>query len=274
MKAQYFVYTRTRNLDYRTFFSPSEELCPKEIRTKFLKEIRGVIDIETYDDPLNTPRWLYSYSNGLLLFGVGIMNAELSETCKVDFANRPVRGFFGIILSISNDEIFLPMDINLFRQLYKKYIEPIWELDREHIKIQTIEIDIKEYIKDSTHIINPENKDLSLNFHEDKCVILGKVSPEDAFSRALTLKQEISIVTGFNNKKHAYCIDSDYKYKNVIVNNVIEREEKLYNKKQEQINTQDIRPLPKKVLRPKLFTIGLIVAVVLSMIIWVKSCLR
>ena len=281
IKAQYFVYTRNRYIDYKTFFSPSEELCPKETRKKFLKEIRGVIDIETYDDPLNTPRWLYSCSNGLLLFGVGIMNSELSETYNVDFANRPVRGFFGIVLSVSNSEICLPMDLKFFSQLYKMYIEPIWELDREHFQTQTIEIDIKEFINDCTHLIYPVNKDLSLNYHNDKCVILGNVDSEDAFSNALTLGYEISIVTGFNNKKHAYSVDSDYKYMNAIVNKVTKREEKNFNKEQEQIYydnlthrivIDEIAEKPKKVLRPKLITICLLIIIVLLLIICPRSC--
>ena len=281
IKAQYFVYTRNRYIDYKTFFSPSEELCPKETRKKFLKEIRGVIDIETYDDPLNTPRWLYSCSNGLLLFGVGIMNSELSETYNVDFANRPVRGFFGIVLSVSNSEICLPMDLKFFSQLYKMYIEPIWELDREHFQTQTIEIDIKKFINDCTHLIYPVNKDLSLNYHNDKCVILGNVDSEDAFSNALTLGHEISIVTGFNNKKHAYSVDSDYKYMNAIVNKVTEREEKNFNKEQEQIYydnlthgivIDEIAEKPKKVLRPKLITICLLIIIVLLLIICPRSC--
>lgn len=281
IKAQYFVYTRNRYIDYKTFFSPSEELCPKETRKKFLKEIRGVIDIETYDDPLNTPRWLYSCSNGLLLFGVGIMNSKLSETYNVDFANRPVRGFFGIVLSVSNSEICLPMDLKFFSQLYKMYIEPIWELDREHFQTQTIEIDIKEFINDCTHLIYPVNKDLSLNYHNDKCVILGNVDSEDAFSNALTLGHEISIVTGFNNKKHAYSVDSDYKYMNAIVNKVTEREEKNFNKEQEQIYYDNlthgividkIAEKPKKVLRPKLITICLLIIIVLLLIICPRSC--
>lgn len=283
IKAQYFVYTRNRDIDYKTFYSPSEELCPKEIRKKFLKEIRGVIDIETYDDPLDSPRWLYSCSNGLLLFGVGCMNNELSETYNVDFAKRPVRGFFGLVLPYSIPEVYLPMDINLFSHLYKQYIEPIWELDRDHFKTQTIEVDLKEFINDDISVIYPKDGGLSLNYHDNKCVILGDVKPEDAFSNALTLGHDISIVTGFNNKKHAYSVDSDYKYMNVIVKNVTEREEKSFGVEQSDIHydkpsinrksQREIVVKPKKVLSPKLISvIGLLIIIVLLWMIWPKSC--
>ncbi len=283
IKAQYFVYTRNRDIDYRTFYSPSEELCPRETRKKFLKEIRGVIDIETYDDPLDSPRWLYSCSNGLLLFGVGTMNNELSETYNVDFANRPVRGFFGIVLPYLTSEVCLPMDINLFSHLYKQYIEPIWELDRDHFNTQTIEVDLNEFINDGIHVIYPTNNGLSLNYHDNKCVILGDIKPEDAFSNALTLGHDISIVTGFNNKKHAYSVDSEYKYMNVIVKNVIEREEKNFSTEQSGFHydkpsigrksQQEIVEQPKKVLSPKLiYAIGLLIIIVLLWMIWPKSC--
>jgi hypothetical protein len=107
------------------------------------------------------------------------------------------------------------------------------------------------------------------------------VDSEDAFSNALTLGHEISIVTGFNNKKHAYSVDSDYKYMNAIVNKVTEREEKNFNKEQEQIYYDNlthgividkIAEKPKKVLRPKLITICLLIIIVLLLIICPRSC--
>lgn len=174
MKAQYFIYTRNRKVDYKAILSPSEEFCPKETRKKFLQDIRGLIDIETYDDPLDTPRWLYSCFNGFVLFGLGVMNSNLSDEYNTDFTGRPVRGFFGIVMKYTTESTILPMDINFYRHIYKKEIEPIWEFDNDHLPYPVKDIDID--IQDGINAIHPASAHIDLNYQENKCVILGNVN--------------------------------------------------------------------------------------------------
>lgn len=277
MKAQYFVYTRNRDIDYKALLSPSEEFCSKETRKKFLKEIRGIIDVETYDDPLDTPRWLYSCSNGLILFGVGIMNSELSDLCNTDFTGRPVRGFFGIVMQYSSISTILPMDLKFFRLLYKKHIEPIWECDKEHLPNPVTDLDID--MQDGISVIHPISTNVALNYQKDRCVILGDVNTEDVLGIALTSSQDITIVTGFNNKKHAFAIDSEYRFMNAIVNGVYEREEKLCNKNESQETVTNHEPIPisdtslppKKDFRLKLF-IGMILLLIMILLFINRSC--
>lgn len=276
MKAQYFIYTRNRDIDYKTILSPSEEFCPKNTRKKFLKEIRGLIDVETYDDPLDTPRWLYSCSNGLILFGVGIMNSELSDVCNRDFTGRPIRGFFGIVIQYSPVSTILPMDLNFFKLVYKKHIEPIWDCDKDHFPNPVANLDID--IQDGISVMHSTNADVALNYQKDRCVILGDVNIEDVFSIALTSSRDITIVTGFNNKRHAFTIDSEYQFMNAIVNGVYEREERLCNEEEEQSIATNHEPIsqnthlpPKKDYRLKLF-IGIILLLTFFLLLMNKSC--
>ena len=125
--AQFYIYTRTKELDYRAIAIPSEDFCSKEDRLAFRHEIQGVIDVETYVDELNEPRWFYSKRKNLALFGIGVMNKELSDTCYTDYVGTPIRGFFGVVFKIG-EAIELPYDKEFFRKVYKKYVEPIWDI--------------------------------------------------------------------------------------------------------------------------------------------------
>ena len=270
MKAQYFVYTRSKNVDYQTFFSPSEDLCPKNLRKKFLNELRGVIDTDKYDDPLDSPRWFYSCSGGLVLFGVGVMNSELSETCYLDFAARPIRGFFGIVMPYSPKGICLPMDLNFFKCLYKKYVEPLWGY--EQIQKQNLEIDLGDFA-DDVNMLYPMNDGIRLNCDKDMCVILGDMEAETVFASAMTIENDISVVAGFKNKRHAYSEDSDYNYMNAIVDGVLERVEKkrVPDVVEEDEDVQFVVTKPKKVLSLKLIVVGILILIALLLFLLPKG---
>lgn len=276
MKAQYFIYTRNRKVDYKAILSPSEEFCPKETRKKFLQDIRGLIDIETYDDPLDTPRWLYSCFNGFVLFGLGVMNSNLSDEYNTDFTGRPVRGFFGIVIQYSPVSIILPMDLNFFKLVYEKHIEPIWNCDKDHFPNPVVNLDID--IQDGISVMHSANTNVTLNYQKNRCVILGDVNIKDVFSIALASSRDITIVTGFNNKRHAFTLDSEYQFMNAIVNGVCEREERLYDEEDDRNITTNHEPISqdaqlpsKKDYRLKLF-IGIILLLIFSLLIMNKSC--
>ncbi len=295
-KVQYFVYTRIKDVDYRSIYSPDENFCPKETKKKFLLRIRDLINIESYDDSLETPRWLYMRSNGLVLFGVGVMNEELGDLYN-DFCNRPVRGFFGIVMK--SESPVIPMDINFFKCLYKKHIEPIWECDREHLPNPALDVDID--ITEEFKLIRPQDAAISLNYQKDKCVILGDVNLEETIAKALMTSKDTSVAYGFSSKNHAYAIekktkaqkkevialdkktneqkknanvqkkdanaietdDSCFMFMNVIVKGVSQREEKIIPRPEPK------KPdVPKKAVSPKLMITILVLAIMIILILF------
>lgn len=264
--AQLYIYTRTKELDYRAIAIPSEDFCSKEDRLAFRYEIQGVIDVETYVDELNEPRWFYSKRKNLVLFGIGVMNKELSDTCNTDYVGTPIRGFFGIVFRIG-EIIELPYDKEFFRKVYKKYVEPIWNIEYgdDNAKQKNIEVE-KSDIDGSYFKIVPQDNRISLNDKVGKCAILGKVDCIKVFQQALYNETELSVVTGLNNKNHAYAKEAKYKFLNALVNGVDIREEQETIKpisEQEhttstnfQISENPIKP--KKEHRLKLIVLGTI----------------
>ena len=266
MDAQYFVYTRGYDIanDYKLLFSPSEDFCPSDVRRYFLVQVRGLINLDTYIGNLEeNPRWILSKKNGYILWGVGIMNKKLSSTNNTDYANRAVRGFFGIIAK-ENTVSILPFDLSFFEQFYCKNIVELWTVSKENFKKKGVAVEDK--FEDYKSIaINTSN--LPLNTNEDKTVIWeDTISTEEFFSSALNLKGNFSCVYGLEEKSHAY--NHDYRLYNVIVKGEKIKEEKIYKVKEdtksERIGQTELigeKPIkPKKDKRQKLVVLGTIVA--------------
>lgn len=277
MKAQYFVYTRNFDNDYKSIFSPSEDFCPQNIRKKFLSQARGIINVEQFDDPLDNEgiRWFYSRYSDYILWGVGCNNNALSEDCNKDFAGRLVRGFFGIIINAKFEDIYLPFDISFFRDLYTKHIIPLWMADREQFTRHSIdvELEIANY-----HILQANGSlAINLNFDPHKSVILGDVDVEQAFQCILATKKDSSLVVGFSSKPHAFC--KDYNYMNSIVKGVTNYEEKSHLQtpvfdNKTSVN-EPINPVipPKKVLSPKLIKVAILLIIGITILLTIpKKC--
>ena len=269
MNAHLFVYTRTRNVDYQAIISPSENFCPKQTRKLFLTQARGVINVEQYDDPLVDPRWLFSKRDNLLLWGIGIQNKMLNEDVYKDFTGRPVRGFFGIIIDLSQQEGVIPFDVDFFKRIYTSYILPIWEVEFDTFKKSSIQFDFDveqfTFIKGSTPTVN-------LNYDVDKTRILGEVKLSDVFSSALSSDADTSIVAGFSSKAHAYA--HEYCYENAVVFGIDAPETKIHQKPAPQpVPTPTPQPIPipaprpKKVYRPMSIIIIVVTIIVLLTII-------
>lgn len=223
--AQFYIYTRTKELDYRAIAIPSEDFCSKEDRLAFRHEIQGVIDVETYVDELNEPRWFYSKRKNLALFGIGVMNKELSDTCYTDYVGTPIRGFFGVVFKIG-EAIELPYDKEFFRKVYKKYVEPIWDIEYGDDNARQKIIEVEQSDLDGTYLkIVPQDNHIFLNEQVGKCAILGEMDCGKVFQQALYNKTDLSVVTGLNNRNHAYAKEAKYKFLNALVNGVDVREE-------------------------------------------------
>lgn len=256
MKSQYFAYTRNLKVDYKTIIAPSDDFCSKDTRKFFLNQIRGLINVEQYDDPLDKPRWLFSKVGRFILFGIGVNNATLNKDCYKDYAGRPVRGFFGIVIDNTDGDIMLPYDIAFFQQFYSSHILPLWEQERDDFVKHSVGVNLN---LSDFHCVYKMGIGIQLNFDQDKSVILGNVGIEECLSSALFAAEDTSIAIGFSNKNHAFA--PEYMYLNSIVNGVPNREERTYKREKEKkeepsnVNLDERNVLPKKALGPKVILI-------------------
>lgn len=270
--AQYFVYTRNRDDDYKLVYAPDDNFCPPDIRRYFLKQSRGVINIESFSGSLEEPRWLISRKGKCILFGIGVMNRILGTENNTDYTGTPIRGFFGMIINEDNGLVKVPYDINFYKDLYKTIIDPIWGYLRENFKFKgvVVEQDIDNY-----RCLTASTSSIELNTSDKKAVILPiSTSVPDIIGPILSTPVDCSFVSGLADKEHAFA--EDYCYLNATVIGVDERIEKMRgdgdcieNAGQTEI-TNDchrIRPArPKKALRPKLIILGVAVAALIILL--------
>lgn len=273
--AQYFVYTRNRDNDYKLVYAPDDAFCPADVRKFFLKQARGVINVESYSGTLDEPRWLVSRKGKYLLFGIGVMNRVLGTENNTDYTGTPVRGFFGMVVADGND-IRLPYDIRFFIDLYRMVVDPVWGCLREDFKFKGV------YVKqdfDSYECLTAKDCDMCLNTSEQETSILpAGVKVQDVIKGILSLSADCSFVSGLNEKEHAFA--DEYCFMNATVTGVDERVDKSREKKEipgrkmpsdavePELEERELRPLPpKKASRPKLMVlIGLLVVIILLML--------
>lgn len=117
-----FIYTRTKNYDYRVVTLQSLSNVSNSF-VHFATEIaRTLIDAE--NDQLIEPTWALVRKDGYILWGIAIINKVLGDQNQ-DKYRRPVRGFFGFITDGTISK--LPFSVSFFRDLYAKYVLPIWD---------------------------------------------------------------------------------------------------------------------------------------------------
>lgn len=273
MKAQFFVYTRNRDNDYKLVYAPDDIFCPPETRKYFLKQSRGVINIETYSGSLDEPRWLISRKENCILFGIGVMNRILGVENNTDYTGTPIRGFFGVVINASDNQFKVPFDINFFIDLYKKIIDPVWNNSRENFKFKGVEValDFNNY-----RCVNAETDTIGLNTNDEKTYILPiNTSIRNIIGSVLSLSNNCSFVSGLSDKEHAY--SDDYCYHNATVLGIDNRIEKSKEKTNcvtddtDFINSKEKPTQPKKVYRPKLIIAASILLIVLVTILC-KTC--
>lgn len=271
--AQYFVYTRNRDNDYKLVYAPDDNFCPPDIRRYFLKQSRGVINIESFSGSLEEPRWLISRKGKYILFGVGVMNKILGAENNTDYTGTPIRGFFGMIIYDDNGLVKVPYDINFYKDLYKAIIDPIWGCSREDFKYKGV---VVEQDVDNYGYLTASTSGIELNTSDKKAVILPiGTSVPDIIGSILSTPVDCSFVSGLTDKEHAFA--EDYCYLNSTVIGVYERLEKRrgdrnYNVNARQIEITDtdhhrVKPAqPKKVLRPKLIILGVVVVTLIILL--------
>lgn len=281
MRAQYFVYTRNRGNDYKLVYAPDDTFCPPETRRYFLKQSRGVINIESYSGSLDEPRWLISRKGNCILFGIGVMNRILGVDNNTDYTGTPIRGFFGVVVNAEDNQVKVPFDIQFYKDLYKSKIDPIWGYLREDFKFKGVEVtqDFNEY-----ECVDAATSSIELNTVEKKTVILPiSTSSADVIGSILSLSADSSFVSGLSDKEHAY--SDDYCFHNATVIGIDERVEKIKVNTDTAQNNRDgstlyggiagdgaIKPVPpKKVLRPKLIMV-IVLLVIVMIVLLCKTC--
>lgn len=281
MRAQYFVYTRNRGNDYKLVYAPDDTFCPPETRRYFLKQSRGVINIESYSGSLDEPRWLISRKDNCILFGMGVMNRIIGVDNNTDYTGTSVRGFFGMVISAEDDQVKVPYDIQFYKDLYKSKIDPIWDYSREDFKFKGVEVtqDFNAY-----ECVDAATISIELNTVEKKTVILPiRTNSADVIGSILSLSADCSFVSGLSDKEHAY--SDDYCFHNATVIGIDERVEKVKVNTDTARDNRDgstlyggitgdgaIKPVPpKKVFRPKLIMV-IVLLVIVMIILLCKTC--
>lgn len=248
---QYFIYSRNRDNDYKLIYAPNEDHCPSSIRQYFIKQARGVINIEQYPGTLDTPRWFISQKDGIILFGIGIMNHRLSETNNTDYTGTPVRGFFGLVINSKCEEKYVPFDIEFFKNLYQTCMAPIWENPREEFKFIGINalVDKSEFncieVKQPTTDVNvSENRVTMFPENIDPSLIIADI-----------LSQEVNTSYASNLDAIEHAMADEYFFYNASVNGIDKQTTKSkghHSEKEEKTDETLIIPeKPKKAFGPK-----------------------
>lgn len=124
-----FIYTRTKYIDYRIVTTKVLDIICKQEAREFRDIARCLIDAS--NEQLENPSWSLIRRNGIILWGIAVLNGKLGSSCQ-DKTNRPVRGFFGF-LAKDVEVKMLPFNLSFFKDLYSTYVTPIWEsLDQKN----------------------------------------------------------------------------------------------------------------------------------------------
>lgn len=197
MKIEHYCYTRGAEMDYGLFSVPSN-LTKSQIdivRTKFMSILGD--DVERN---LKTPKWILYKDYNFLVWGLCCENRFIaSDIQKTTHKNRPIRGFFGVVISnFTVEDLRLPFDINYFRELYRNEVEKYWDQIELH-QNQTLGYLWGKYNYVSAaynHYIELLNTDIF------QCRSLGELDREGVIAAALTLNN-VSLLIDNDNIEQA-----------------------------------------------------------------------
>lgn len=192
-----FIYTRTKFHDYRVVTSKSLRGVPNTI-VHFATEIaRTLIDAE--NEQLTDPTWTLVKKDGYILWGLATVNKTLGDQSQ-DKYRRPARGFFGFITDGTISK--LPFSVSFFKELYAKYVLPIWESydQTEQVAESMPAISGFDFIEKSSKLKNEINVDKGI------CRIFPNTSESKSLIEAVfTSVEDCSITTNVHSKKQ--CVE-------------------------------------------------------------------
>lgn len=117
-----YIYTGTRYHDFRVVTSQMLHNLPNSLAQYFEDVAHAMIMAE--NNQLMFPSWILVKKEGYILWGMASLNNVLGDKSDDD-DKRPVRGFFGFITDGTISK--LPFSISFFKELYAKYVLPIWD---------------------------------------------------------------------------------------------------------------------------------------------------
>lgn len=184
-------------MDYGLFTAPSN-LTKSQIdivRAKIMSILGDGVERD-----LKTPKWILYKDSDFLVWGLCCENRLIaSELQETTHKNRPVRGFFAIVISdFTGEDLRLPFDINYFRELYLYEIEKYWGQKELHQN------------KTSGHLVGKYNYVSAahnnyielLNTDIFQCQSLGELDREGVIAAALTLNN-VSLLIDNDNIEQA-----------------------------------------------------------------------
>lgn len=206
MKIQHYCYTRNSHIDYGDFVLPD---LPKN-QINFIR--KHILSITGDSNPKFTvPKWILIKFDDVIVWGCCCWNSLLAHNHFKDSLGRPVYGFFSIVITnFIPDEVKLPSDIDYFKELYLKEIEPYWNSsERRYSATDASILGRYKYIRASSKV-NP-----TLNTDLFQCLSLGNLDRDMIISDALTLDNVSLLIDNDNiqqatNKKGAFmnCLSS------------------------------------------------------------------
>lgn len=209
MKIQHYCYTRNSHIDYGDFVLPD---LPKN-QVDFIR--KHILSITGDSNPKFTiPKWILIKFDDVIVWGCCCWNSLLAENHFKDSLGRPVYGFFSIVITnFIPDEVKLPSDIDYFKELYSKEIEPYWNSSER--RYSTTDTSISDRYK-CIRVTNKVNHTLNTDMFQ--CLSLGNLNKEEVISDALTLdnvsllidNDNIEQATKATNKRGAFmnCLSS------------------------------------------------------------------
>jgi uncharacterized Zn finger protein (UPF0148 family) len=157
------------------------------------------------------PKWILIKFDDVIVWGCCCWNSLLAQSHFKDSLGRPVYGFFSIVITnFIPDEVKLPSDIDYFKELYLKEIEPYWNSSERRYSATDVSIsDRYKYIRASRKV------NVTLNTDLFQCLSLGNLDKDMVVSDALTLDNVSLLIDNDNiqqatNKKGAFmnCLSS------------------------------------------------------------------
>lgn len=206
MKIQHYCYTRNSHIDYGDFVLPD---LPKN-QVDFIR--KHILSITGDSNPKFTiPKWILIKFDDVIVWGCCCWSSLLAENHFKDSLGRPVYGFFSIVITnFIPDEVKLPSDIDYFKELYSKEIEPYWNSSERRYSATDASIsDRYKYIRAGRKV------NLILNTDLFQCLSLGNLDKDMVVSDALTIDNVSLLIDNDNiqqatNKKGAFmnCLSS------------------------------------------------------------------
>lgn len=196
MEINYYCYTRGSEMDYDIFSVPNN--VPERILDIISSKQMAILG-DGVERNLKVPKWLLYKDRNWIFWGVCCENKLLAEENQLtSHKNRPIRGFFAMVINNIDQEVKLPFDINYFRELYKNEVVAYWNQWEPHFNKTS------GYIPGQFNYVIAQKNDYAglLNVDRFECRSLGEVDKERVIAAALTMEQ-VSLLIDNDNIEQA-----------------------------------------------------------------------